>query len=83
MDDLERLLHDYRRPKREMFHNIVAELKLIDTDRPEKKYLEFEGIRYVFEDGKYVGWYDPGTNTTYPLDDPEEMTRVSGLTEEA
>ena len=50
MDDIEKLLQKHREEKRKIFHSAVAECKLIDTDRPEKKYLEFSGIRYVFED---------------------------------
>ena len=60
MDDMERLLARYRGEKMRLLASLMAECRLIDTDRPEKKYLEFGGIRYVFEDGKYVGWYRPG-----------------------
>lgn len=26
---------------------------------PNKTYLDLDGIRYIFEDGVYVGWYRP------------------------
>lgn len=34
--------------------------KLIPSaEDPNKMYLEHGDIRYIFEDGKYTGWYRP------------------------
>lgn len=29
------------------------------AEEPNKMYLEKGDIRYIFEDGKYTGWYRP------------------------
>lgn len=29
------------------------------AENPNKTYLELGDIRYIFEDGVYVGWYRP------------------------
>lgn len=29
-------------------------------ENPNRKYLCLFGRRYIFEEGKYVGWYKPG-----------------------
>ena len=30
-----------------------------DAENPNKMYLEHDDKRYIFEEGKYVGWYRP------------------------
>lgn len=30
-----------------------------DATNPNKMYLENGDIRYIFEEGKYIGWYHP------------------------
>ncbi len=34
---------------------------VVATDRPDKYYLELDGIRLVVEEGRIVGWYRPDT----------------------
>ena len=30
-----------------------------DAENPNKMYLEHGDVRYIFEEGTYVGWYRP------------------------
>ena len=34
-------------------------LMIPSATEPNKMYVEHNGIRYIFEEGKYVGWYRP------------------------
>ena len=39
--------------------NLERATLIPSAEEPNKMYLEHCGIRYIFEDGKYTGWYRP------------------------
>ena len=42
-----------------MIFDLVNAILIPDAANPNKMYLCRGGIRYIFEEGKYVGWYEP------------------------
>lgn len=41
------------------YFNLKGATLIPSAENPNKAYMEHDGIRYIFEDGVYIGWYRP------------------------
>ena len=42
-----------------IYERLAGATLIPDAQNPNKMYLEHDNIRYIFEEGKYIGWYHP------------------------